>query len=489
MLHRSVPYRFILLLLLLVLAATLVPLLLLAPYDIPCADDFNYSIDTHRAFLHSGRPTAVLGAAMKTAANVYKTWQGTYAAAFLMALQPAICGERMYAVTPFLMLGILILGTFCLCMCLFSRIFRLPRQFGACVAAVLCLLSIGLQPSPVQAFFWYNSSIFYTFFYSLSLLAFALAIPVAQKGGVARIVVLSALCLFLGGGNYVTALNSSLLFAAATFLCLVTHKSGWKHLLVPLLFLLFGFGLSIAAPGNAVRQNAIGPATGALRAIGGSFGRALQNSVHFFSLPVFGSLVLLAVLFWPAATQTAFPFRLPGLVTLFSFCLFSALFTPTLYALGSSGDARVRNIVYDAYLLLLVLNEFYWIGWLQQRRGGISSAVHVVPLLCAASLCLSCCLGYVLSGNPISTLGALGHLRSGDAALYRRAADERFTVLQDASILDAVLEPFPVKPYLLFFDDITVDENDSRNQSICIYYDKDSVVLNMSSVLDPPPAE
>ena len=476
--RATLSWSLVLALLLLALAASLVPLFLLAPCDVPCADDFSYGMEVREALQRGVALPGVLRAAAQTTANIYRTWQGSFAAAFLMALQPAGFGTACYALTPFLMLGMLLAGTLCLCISLFSRIFGLPRRFGACVAAVLLLFSIQLVPYPVQSLYWYNGSVYYTFFYGLSLLAFALAVPTAQHGGAGRTLPLCALCFLLGGGNFVTALDAMLVFTAAVLLALVLRHPGWRRLLAPLLCLLLGFALNALAPGNAVRQAAVEQAPNALWAVGESFVQAVKTGAASFTLPVLGMLALLLLLFWHAAAGSSFSFRLPGLVTLFSFCLYAALFTPTLYALGSTGEGRVKDIVFYQYLLLLAFNAFYWTGWLRRRVASAKSQrLPLLPALGAVLLCLGCCAAFILSGRGFTSVMALGHLRSGEAAAYRAEASQRFSVLQDDSVRDAELEPFRAQPYLLFFDDISEDPADWRNESLARYFGKDSVTL------------
>ena len=54
---------------------------------------------------------------------------------------------------------------------------------------------------------------------------------------------------------------------------------------------------------------------------------------------------------------------------------------------------------------------------------------------------------------------------------------QRLEILKDPEIKDALLRDFPKKPYVLFFDDITYDPEDWRNQNMSGYYHKDSVRL------------
>lgn len=475
--NLSLSYR-LLGLLLLALAVSLVPLLRLAPYDAPCADDYSYGAAVHEVWRTSHSPLAVLKTAARVTREIYLGWQGSFSAIFLMALQPAVFGERLYALTPYLMIGSLLLGSFCLMTALFHRVFRLPRSVGGCAAALLCLVSFQLIPYPVESLYWYNGSVYYTFFYSLSLLAYAITIRTVLCGGAGRTVLLCLLCLLLGGGNYATALNACLVLFSALILLLLVKQPGWKRLLLPLLVLFLAFGASVVAPGNAVRQRVPIPP---LEAIGKSFLQGLRFCRQLFSLPVLALILTQAVLTWFAVGSEGFPFRFPALVTLYSFCLFSALFTPTLYTQNRAGDGRMVDIIYYMYLLLLSLNACYWTGWLRRRHESAPSrTLPLLPALAAGLLCLGCCAGFLLQGHSLCSLVARGCLRSGEAAAYRACYETRLRLLEDASVREASLPAYPSQPYLLFFDDIITDPADWRNEAVAVYYGKDSVVLKLN---------
>ncbi|MDR2045239.1 MAG: hypothetical protein LBQ15_12955, partial [Clostridium sp.] len=90
------------------LAGVCVPLLLVARYNFPCADDFTYSADVRLALLSGGSAWDILRAAAREAADTWHTWQGTYSTTFFAALQPGVWGESFYALGTGLLLGSLL---------------------------------------------------------------------------------------------------------------------------------------------------------------------------------------------------------------------------------------------------------------------------------------------------------------------------------------------------------------------------------------------
>lgn len=476
---RAISYRLLLILLLAVLLLSLVPMLAAGRYAVACADDFSYGDAAHRAYAASGSFFAALAAALRQTKEVYFGWQGSFSAVFLMSLQPAIFGAQFYALTPLLMLSSLLAGLFCACRALFSGLFALPKALSGCLAAVAALLCIQLVPSPVQGFYWYNGAVYYTFFHGLALLALALGLRLVRRGGAGRQLLLCLLAAILGGSNYVTALSCAIVALSGVALLLLGRDGAWKRLLLPTLCLLAAFAISAAAPGNAVRQGASEHSPDALWAILEAFRCGAVYSLRWFRLPVLGALVFAGVLLWPALKGGRVPLRRPVLITLYSYCLLSAMFCPCLYALGDVGDKRLTNIIYYAYILLLLVNLCAWLGFFASRRAEKAQGEkrpRLLPLLASGALCLVCCALFLRAGGYTSVM-ALGVMRSGEAQAYYAAAQQRLTVLEDPEVRDAVLEPFPSEPYLLFMDDVTPDAQDWRNLAVSQYYGKDSVVL------------
>lgn len=475
----GITYKTLLFVLLAVLVLSLVPMLLVSRYNVPCADDFDYGAAAHMAYRETGSVLAAVKAALRHTAEVYQGWQGTFSAVFIMALQPAVFGESLYFIGTFIVLAAIICGIFCLCMALFSGGFGLEKSVSGCIAAVLTIVCLQLVISPVQGFYWFNGSVYYGFFYGLSLMAFALGIRTVQKGGVLRLVLLCLLAVIIGGGNYVTALTTAVVGVSYVLLLALFKNKAWKKMLIPVVFLLAAFLTSMAAPGNAVRQSSLDFEPNAIWAIMQSFKFGAMYSVKWFSLPLLGALLVLGVIFWDCVSRSRISFRYPGLVTAYSYCMFSAMFCPTMYAFGDPGADRVLNIEFYAYVLLLTVNCFYWIGWAKPKIMKARESSGKFPLrglLAAAACCLICCGVYAMN-HGFTSLMAVGTMRSGEAQQYYACAQERLEKYNNGIAEDLELEPYPCLPYLLYFDDITTDPNDWKNAAVCVYYGENSVVL------------
>lgn len=474
---KKISYRTLFIVSVVIVCAFLLPMLIAGFFAVPCADDYSYGYEAHKVFLNSGSAIKALLRGLEHVGEVYTIWQGTYSAVFLFSVQPAIFGEDLYCLTAIIMLFSLTAGCIFMCVEFFAGVFKTDKFISGLIGCAVALICTQLLPSPVQGFYWYNGAVFYTFFYGLSLIAFALGIRsiIKSKGRVW----LCILCAVLGGGNYVTALSCVIVGISSVLLLVILRDARWKKLILPMAILLAGFAVSVAAPGNFIRQSTVERHPGVFEAIFMSFADCAEFSVRWCSLPFIAVLVLISPLLWKGAKASVFSFRFPALVSLYSYCLLSAMFCPPIYALGNYGEFRLLNIIYFAFALLMVINVFYWLGWAAKKYGRTDNAengISILPICVFGLLSIALIAVSVLNGGSLSSVSALGILRNGEAKAFHECAEARLEILLDNSVSDAELEDYPTHPYLLYYDDITENPSDWKNVDMASYYGKNSVV-------------
>ena len=96
----------------LALAVILWPLFTIAKYDYPSADDWSFGKYMYRAMQAGEGITGVFHAIYQTLAQ--NVWEARFSILILSALQPAAFGEHFYRITPYLMIGSVILSQFLL---------------------------------------------------------------------------------------------------------------------------------------------------------------------------------------------------------------------------------------------------------------------------------------------------------------------------------------------------------------------------------------
>ncbi len=200
------------------LVVVLIPMLLVAVYSRPFADDFGYSAATHQAWESTHSLIAVLGAMCGEVAEVYHSWQGSFSALALFSLQPSIFGSRLYGLSTVILVGMFLWGNWCFWKKIFgvrseeNSIIKLEvkktsglEDSGRRSVAVIVLAAVGILctqvlPHAFQGFYWWNGASYYTLFYSLMLIQWGMLLE--RK----RVVLPCILGFFLGGGNLVSGL-------------------------------------------------------------------------------------------------------------------------------------------------------------------------------------------------------------------------------------------------------------------------------------------
>lgn len=376
------------------LLLSLVPILVLAGYNRPAADDISYCITTHRVWEQTHSIFAVIGTAAQNAIGVYWAWQGSFSACFLMSLQPGLFSERLYAVGTW-MLVLVFLAT----NALFFRSFvhdllGFDRGETAILYALAMFCCLQLLPSAAEGFFWYNGAAYYTLFFSISeILAACLYRSAAKRDGSfhARHILAPLSAFVLGGGNYVTGLTAAVLLAL--YLGVLRHKKRLDSVaLLSAAAFFAGLLLNIIAPGNAVRQsgiNGLDPARAILFAVA----NAARCLGQWLSIPLALGGLLSAPLLFKRAGNLAFRFPYPLLVPAGSVLLIAVGFTPPFYATGGVFGLRIYNVQYFEFVLLFFGNIFYFLGWSQRvvresGRGWREALHRYVPAYCLALLLL-----------------------------------------------------------------------------------------------------
>lgn len=178
-----------------------------------------------------------------------------------------------------------------------------------------------------------------------------------------------------------------------------------------------------------------------------------------------------------------FNYRFPLLVPAASFCILSAMFTPSLYAMGEAGGGRIFNIIFLDYLFLIILNLYYVLGWIYVRffsdeEKGSCLETKEIKLYLAALSGAAIFIGVLYSKvNPdyFTSTSAVKSLVTGEAAAYGEETKERTGLLQDERSREVVLQVFKTQPYLLYYSDIGTDADDWKNKSMGRYYQKEKI--------------
>lgn len=467
-----------------VLLLTLIPLVRLAFYAVPWYDDYLYGRFV-KSFLQEERSllSAIKGALYCTKTEWY-AYQGTYSSVFLMALVPTVWGEGYYFLGPLLIMGLLLLGCFFLIGTLLRQVLRTDVSTCIALQALMTAAVFMLIYAAQGGFYWYNGGLHYVGMHGFGLMLAAACVRLLQaqkRGGQIGFLVLSVLlALVTAGSNFVTCLQGLLLMLSLTLLAFLMERRKGCLLLLPLCAYFFGFYRNIGAPGNSVRASEyVGWGYSPIEAVLYSFLEAGKHLWEFTGWIGLAVLVLLVPLVWQLAGEQRFRFRCPGLVLLWSFCLYASGFTPSLYSLGHAGLSRTLNAVKITYMLLLFLNEVYWLGWLRQRladkkvpAGAGRAFWWFYPAMGVLMLCIFCTTSN--QAGSYSAYGAYYYVHTGEAYNFYQEYLQRVELFQSGE-RNVVVEPYHYRPWFLCSSELSDNPEAEQNRAVANWYGLESV--------------
>ena len=473
-----------------------VPAVILMFYAHPFADEYIETLNGVRA-LRAGKGLAgIIAGAWKSMVKNYFTWQGTFTAKFLMAMNPSMFGDRYYVFGLLGVLFVFLAGTLYFLYQLFVRVLKMERYEYVIVSCITLLIGIHFMPDPTQGLYWFESSSYYIGIFGLGMASLGLTLRMTfMKGhGNASLVlaaVFAALGAFLtGGGSLQSGLMFIFAYSAVAVTAFLHHNSRWKACLFPFAASLAGTMVNVLAPGNSVRGNGSYSGIGPFMTIYKSIHQGcvfLDEWNSLFVIPLLAGVCL--PLFLRSVRRTQYEFRFPVIVSIYLFGMFSCQFAPTFYAYDMLGPLRAVNPIYISFIIMMALELYYLCGWFYRRvleEGawmkecadafyrwyfpyGIVTVLFLFGIGCIASDRLS----------YITGVSALQSLVSGEASVYHAERTEREEVfLENLNAKNEItVEDLDAKPYLLYFEDgeIKTDQESWINRGVSKYYGIKSV--------------
>ncbi|MBQ9135786.1 MAG: hypothetical protein IJX66_06815 [Lachnospiraceae bacterium] len=471
---------------------SLIPLLWIGRYNVMSADDYSMGKECHLIWEETKSILSMLKYAFVHTWETYSTWQGCFTLNFFDSLNPAFFGEHLAWVTPIIMLSGILISTYLFVKAVILKYYDSTKKEISIVWGILVVLIIQTMPSPVEGLYWYSGAIAYTFWHFLMLLLFSLLFHIENKerksAKVLLGIVASVYAFLVGGCQYITVLEC-LLWYAVFLLLNIKELKWWK--IMPGLTLLSGFLLNLLAPGNAVRQQeAIGMSP--IAAIMHSFIEAIRYMRQWMSPLLVVAIFLLVPFIWEIVKKQRknYVYKYPLVIWLGSFCLFAAAFTPSLYGVGNVDAGRIQNLIQSIFYILVLIDVFYFIGWLQVRTNcsdneffedfkvvkNVAKKYQWIYKWIAFAVLILVVFG-TADKNTFSSVSALRSLVIGEAQTYHAEAQERLAIYKDEDIQIAEVQMFSVKPHVLYFADVVEESNYWINENIAEYYGKEKVVL------------
>lgn len=493
----AITVKKIYMLMLVVFVASLIPILGLAMYGYPSADDFSASDSVRMAWLASGSILEVIKAAWQNTVFNYLEWSGVYASVFWTSLQPGIFGERWYGVTAWVTIILLTSSVFYLSHVIFHTYLKANRYVSACITLLYLFITIHCMPDGNEGIYWHAGVVNYTWAFAFLVFLIGLVLSLykekEQRKKIVKFVVAVFMALFVGGGNYITALQGSLLMLLFAICIVVIAKIYLNEtaivflkknvlVIIPLFVVIIAFAISVLAPGNQVRMNE-SQGMSAISAVLYSFGYAIKVPIQeWLKWPVVLPILLSIPLIIYVVKRVDYSFSCPFLVIIIGYCLFATTFTPTLYAQASFGEGRVENVSFFIWLLITYMILVYLSGWIVHKgeckviaSDELSQKMKFFVLIFGAFFVVLTIVCVRKDTTIFIGTDALYSLVTGEAKQYKIENEERLKILHDDNITEVVLPAFKATPSLLIFQDISSNPEEWLNTVVAEYYHKESV--------------
>lgn len=486
-----------------ILILSIIPLLAMGPYLHQFADDYVFGAPVYKTWTATHSLGACIQAAWGESMRIYHSWQGTYSACFLMALQPGIFGK--YWLVPIILLGGLVSSTYTLGYMVLRRLLHIGKMEYAFISTLFVLMTIQFLWSYYDAFFWYNGAMYYTLFYSISLFLASLLIEYhLSKSVIVKVLVALVsitLAIIIAGGNFVTGLGMPAILFVAIIWMKVERK---KWPLFPIFLLLIyavAFSFSVFAPGNAVRQATVTSHPNVVAAFFMAIGKSMEFLADAIGILEILMLTMLTPVLVRLARESRFKFSHPWICLVISFLLYSAFAFPNSYAMGAKGANRVLNVYFYVHLWMLCFNIYYLSGALQRNAAKQEPvSVALKNLICAINqkyakyqkwLPTYCCLVLVLSVTTkhTTTNRTFSLLRKGKVQKLDQEVKLREKAILKSRGKDLVLKPLTVKMPSDAYHDITIYPGYWINRGMANYYGKKTVVALPYNDPDESPYE
>lgn len=487
----------------------ILPLYQISRYDIPSADDYSTAVtNLQYASLSEGFFPWIRGCFERTI-EAYNGWQGTFSTYFFCAsLNPAGQYENYYFLVPVTLLSLFHLSMFWMLYVALYKVLNIRRSIVIMVYVIVSTLCVQMMPSVSEGFYWASGAIMYTGFFSIAMLAIAeqLLIFRLKKSWrlPLRIMGLALLTFIIGGGNYPTAIAMLIVLAYAAGYCSLYNRRALLRVALPLMTCAIGLILSFVAPGNTARMETENVAyQGTISStlhIGFMLG--FQWIRQWCTMPLLVALFMLVPITGYGMRHITHRFPLPLLWCILSLAGYCAILMPSAYSYGWIGPDRYMNIVYFGFVLMICSDVFYIIGWFMNKfhqncsNFGLeykdickSMFFPIKKNIVFIAIWFAIIIKILLSQNfyfdsKIPSVReryvseqAYIDLREGRAWNYYQQYLNRMDVLLNNEVSDAVFKPYEDVPITLYFDDITEDPWDWRNQSMSSYFEKASVTL------------
>ena len=466
-------------------AALMIPLIRLAFYATPWYDDYSYGRFVKAFLCQEYSLSSALEGVWYVVKTQYYAWQGTFSSIFFMALVPSVWGDQYYFAGILMILFFFVFATMTLVKVVCKNVLKADLSAQVIMMVVITTALLELIHTSQQGLFWYNAAVHYTFMHGWMFVLLAIAVKILYSNKLIAQILWMLLASFVGilcgGSNYVTSLQGILFLLTIIFLGVISKNKRTLWLVLPTVVYAVALVISMTAPGNEKRGQWY-QGYGAIKSILYSFKSA---ALHFFDFTdaMMVVLLLLAIpVILSIVRKTEFKFRMPGLVTLYSVCMYATGFTSSYYGMGTEGVSRTWVAIKFTLQILLFINELYRLGWIAQKlekKGKVFAQgrhywLHYAGIAAGVLICF-----FFLEPNQVGTYSSYGayyYIHTGEAGEYYNEYERRIEAIESGGDV-AVLEPYYYRPWMICKGELSADPNTDYNKVMADWYGKQAIYI------------
>lgn len=471
--------------LLAVLVLLLVPVVIASFYYRPVADDLGQPLPVIAVWRETGSLWEMVKAAFETMAETYMNRSGIFFSMLLSLVPLTFFDIHLGWINILFHVGFLLSALWRAADGMTVFCSGISKEVKHCAALLLCNMVMLFMPSYYEGIFWFSSAVNYTFMISLAIHLFVgvFKCSYAQKAPWWRVGVWCIGFFCLGGANWMTPASAIVTWGALTVWMVWNKKP--KRLLLPFAFLLLGFLIAAAAPGNAARDLSMGAQVGLAEAFFTSF----KNSVLFIFEDVryyLFMVLMLPVMYEVRRSMGRIEYRCALWLPMLTVCAVAATMFPVLYKSNYWAE-RHTVACFIPLCILLPVNLFWIVGWMLDRLGlGKKDEPHFSSrAFGATALAVMICIG-VLSvpdmtlvplkfSCTLQPVKVVSHLLDGQIPRYTQEYDALVENIRNHPGELIIVNKVPTEellgPHLL-----TGDPEDWQNIAVSQYYGEGNTI-------------
>ncbi len=463
---------------------SLLPIFYVAMFDYATGDDFGKSANVHRLVVQGASIFAIIAQAAKDAVEVWKSFEGTWASNFVLALQPGIWGEKVYVLTPFIGMAFLFTGVGMFLYEIVVKKMGYAKSFFAIIYLPLLILSIQYMPFIRGGLFWFTGMGHYTIPLGAALILLSLNLRYLSNGSSKLIPIMLLLSIYMGGSHYQAILLVLILqffFAVMEF----DKQKKIKTLFVALQMVIELIGLMICAkaPGNSVRAgDEFGFSVG--RAFYTVFQSIVMSAQDGAKYVMFGKLI--AVYFFAVLGYTLIGGQhrekkiVPKylIILVYSFLTYCAIYAPGVYYITFDAELGISGGFFD-------FNYFCLLIWIAITAIMLGEMLRIIlsgkrANFCAYGLWAIAAVVLVIGSKSIIKNSAdymiYNYVKEGHLKDFEDQMQERLAILLDDSQQNVVVPEMNNDQGPFMHMPLTADSENFTNDSTRRYYGKESVI-------------